>query len=81
VRYACSGAIARSDEGRGEPASPDLSPVARDYPSLRFRQVFQATVRLTVLSRNSGKPDRERDLSHDFVLHKIFTGKGLVHIL
>src|SRR5471032_2023896 len=42
-------------EGKAEPASAPRSPVARDYPSPRFRPPFQAAVRLAVLSRNDGE--------------------------
>lgn len=45
-------AIARAPRGRWNQLPTVLSPVARDYPSLRFRRVFHAAVRLAVLSRN-----------------------------
>jgi hypothetical protein len=42
--------------GRVGPAPTPLSPVARAYPSPRFRRFFHFVVRLTVLSMN--KSDR-----------------------
>jgi len=39
-------------EGRATPVVATLSPVARDYPSRAFSDVFQAAAHSTVLSRN-----------------------------
>ena len=72
-------AISRGAEGTAEPASTTLSPVARDHPSPRFRRVFHAAVRLTVLSRNEDKRAAETRKSHVFVPHKILTSKRMVN--
>jgi hypothetical protein len=68
-------------EGRAEPASAALSPVARDYPSPRFRSFFQTTVRLAVLSRNDDKGVNLPLKSHGFLLHNLFTGGSPVNKL
>ena len=72
-------AIARTQKGRAEPASTILSPVARDYPSPRFRQVFQAAVRLAVLSRNEEDHGVLLPQSHGILLHNLFTTSGMVN--
>jgi hypothetical protein len=71
-------AITRAAEGTAEPASTTLSPVARDYPSPRFRRVFHAAVRLAVLSRNEGDSGKSAAKSHGFLPHKLFTDNTLV---
>ena len=71
--------IARPRSGAAKPASAVLSPVARDYPSLRFRRVFQAAVRLTVLSRNGAERAVLPLKSHGFLLHNLFTAAAPVH--
>ena len=72
-------AISRGAEGTAEPASTTLSPVARDHPSPRFRRVFHAAVRLTVLSRNELKHAPGPRKSHVFLPHKILTSKAMVN--
>ena len=72
-------AITRTQKGTAEPASTLLSPVARDYPSPRFRQVFQAAVRLAVLSRNEENHGRLLPQSHGILLHNLFTISGMVN--
>lgn len=68
-------------EGRAKPALANLSPVARAYPSLRFRRVFQAVVRWTVLSKNESESAVKGRFCHGFVLHNLFTDSGKVNKL
>ncbi len=64
-------------QGPIEPASIDLSPVARDYPSRAVERVFQLFRAATVLSRNEDELGKFPHKSHGFLLHKLFTERPM----